>query len=124
MGCQFYHSSKKSEIGHQLFWDNRTTIPMTVSKLPHKKSCNRVSNVMKIQVQHFWDNPQRNIAMRDNHGKGSYWFRGPLDQTIRSSVSFTIETNEITLTEWTILIRRTTQINCKRHGSWMVCFQW
>ena len=31
---------------------------------------------------------------------GSYLFRGPLDQTVDPSVSFTIKTNQVSLTEW------------------------
>ena len=39
---------------------------------------------------------------------GSYLFRGPSDQTI--DPSFRIKTNEVLLTEQTILVRHTIQI--------------
>ena len=41
---------------------------------------------------------------------GWYLFRGPAVQTVGLSVSFTIETNRVSLAEWTILVRRSTQI--------------
>ena len=55
---------------------------------------------------------------------GSYLFRGPSDQTVGLSASFTIETNGISLTEWAILARRTPQIGHNKYDPRAVCFQW
>ena len=55
---------------------------------------------------------------------GLYLFREPSDQTVDPSVTFTIETNGISLTEWTIFVWPTIQIKCNIDDSRVVCFQW
>ena len=54
---------------------------------------------------------------------GSYLFRGPSDQTVGSSVSFTLETNGLSLAEWTILVQWSIQITHNTYDPRMIRFQ-
>ena len=48
--------------------------------------------------------------MKIKQNPGSYLFRGPSDQTVDLSVSFTLETNSVSLTEQTKLAQQTIQM--------------
>ena len=65
-----------------------------------------------LESPHF----RTNSSFLDKFISGSYLFRGPSDQIAGPSVSLTIETNRISLTEWAILVQYTIQITHNKYG--------
>ena len=52
---------------------------------------------------------------------GSYLLRGPPNKTVRPSVSFTIETNWVLLTEWTTLLLSTIPVTLNKDDPRVIC---
>ena len=86
--------------------------------------------VSVLKMFYIWDFRTKN----SNYGEknyfyenitfsGSYLFCGPSDQTVDPSVSFTNETNDVSLNELIILVRWTTQILHNKDDLGVVRFQ-
>ena len=89
-------------------------------KHPHRRSAPPKREILypPVNMVLIWTLMALNSNFRSKVPKiiGSYLFRGPSDQTVGPLLSFTIETNETSLTEWFLLVWRITITSVIRVG--------